>query len=129
MYEQPETDRDVVDHLHPRLQRLHPPHYWYSPGYSSGRDAAAYYAYDLRKAFGGWVRTFNIRVYVIGAIPCDKDDPEAAEARDRGERRVDEVENPNDSDSATMIAAGDKILLTPGDCTYTVLEYMRAEAE
>jgi hypothetical protein len=100
-----------------------------SPGYAGGKDAPAYYAYDLRQAFGGGVRTFDIRVYVIGAMLCAKDGPEVAAARARGERRIDEVANPAESDVATMMAAGDKILLSLGTGAYTVLEYMRAEAE
>jgi len=100
-----------------------------NPPAFGGRNAPAYYAYDLRVSFGRGVRTFDIRVYVGGLIQCDKDDPEVAKARARGVRRQDEVENPVQSDVPTMCPAGDDFLIPLDIGAYTLMEFMRAEAE
>ncbi len=97
------------------------------PGFA-GKAAPAYYAYDLRKSFGGGVRTFDIRVYPTGSVLCAKDDPELAKARARGCRQQDEVENAAESKVPTMCPVGENFLV-PLDVAYPILEYVRAEAK
>ena len=95
-----------------------------------GKDGAEYQAYDLRKAFGGGVRTFDIRFYVPGIILCAKDDPEVARVRALGCRRLDEPAAPEAPDAPRLQYAGE-YFWTPlvDNGVYTLLEYVRAEAE
>ena len=95
-----------------------------------GKDGAEYQAYDLRKAFGGGVRTFDIRFYVPGIILCAKDDPEVARVRALGCRRLDEPAAPEAPDAPRLQYAGNYFwtpLVESG--VYALLEYVRAEAE
>lgn len=81
----------------------------------AGKHASPYYAYDLRRFFGGGVHTIDVRVYVLGDTLFDKDAPEIAKARESGGRAQ---------------PWGDKMLtFLELDRSYTVFEYMRAEAE
>jgi hypothetical protein len=69
-----------------------------------GKNASSYYAQDLRKFFGGGTHTFDIRVYYSGTAYFAEGDPE----------------NPSEK--------GHYFKGEPAG-TYTVIDYIRAEAE
>jgi len=87
-----------------------------------------YHAFDLRKTFAGGRHVFDIRVYLGGRLCCAKDDPEVARALERG-CRIYNKEGAAAYEPPMMTVWGEYLLVPLETGHYTVLDYLRAEAE
>lgn len=89
-----------------------------------------YHAFDLRKVFAGDRHAFDIRVYLGGSVCCAKDDPEVARAQERGHKIFNKEGGEWNAGGMAPIGIWGEYLLVPLETGhYTVLEFLRAEAE
>jgi len=97
---------------------------------TEGANAHPYHAFDLRQTFGGGRHAFDIRVFLCGGLCCEQDDPEVARALERGHTIFNKEGGVWDPDGIPNICVWGEYLLVPLETGhYTVLEYLRAEAE
>jgi hypothetical protein len=91
-----------------------------------GNNIPAYYAFHLRKTFGSGIKRFDIRIYVAGSIICTPQDipPHLADAYQCW------VEDGRPH-SQMFFKSGELIYLKTetNPYRYTILEYLRAEAD
>jgi|GEM_PF-6308635 len=93
-------------------------------------NVSAYHAIDLRTSFTGGRHIFDLRVYLTGSVCCEPDDPEMARAVERGQTVCNREGSEWDPNGLPQICVWGEYLLVPLEPGhYTVLEYLRAEAE
>jgi hypothetical protein len=91
-----------------------------------GNNIPAYYAFNLRNTFGGGIKRFDLRMYVANSIICAPQHvpPHLADAYQCW------VEDGRpQSDMFAMAGEGIYLLAATIPYRYTILEYLRAEAD